>query len=82
MPREYFNDYKTIEEQKRAAENTNELLNYLIDLVENNNKRFNFEWGVGGEFAKMEIFDKGKQIGYIVKMEAIKYDENGEALNL
>lgn len=38
--------------------------------------------GVGGEFAKMEIFDKEKKIGYIVKMEAIKYDENGEALNL
>ena len=78
MPREY----KSIEEQKCAAENTNELLNYLIDLVENNNERFNFEWGVGGELAKMEIFDKEKQIGYIVKMEMIKYDGNGKPLNL
>ena len=30
----------------------------------------------------MEIFDKEKEIGYIIKIEPIEYDENGEAVNL
>ena len=74
--------YKSIEEQKQVAQNTNELLDYLMRIIEQNNERFSFEWLVGGEHATMEIFDKEKEIDYAVKIEPIEYDENGEAVNL
>ena len=74
--------YKSIEEQKQAARNTNELLDHLRRIIEQNDKRFSFEWLVGGEHATMEIFDKEKKIGYAVKIEPIEYNENGEAVNL
>ena len=74
--------YKSIEEQKQAARNTNELLYHLRRIIEQNDERFSFEWLVGGEHATMEIFDKEKKIGYAVKIEPIEYDENGEAVNL
>ena len=73
---------KTIEEQRQAARNTNELANHLRRIIEQNNDRYSFEWLVGGEHATMEIFDKEKEIGYAVKIEPIEYDENGEAVNL
>ena len=72
----------TIEKQKQTARNTNELLNYLIGIIEQNDEKFSFEWAVGGEKAVMEIYDKEKDIGYAVKIEPIEYDENGEAVNL
>ena len=74
--------YRSIEEQKQTARNTNELLDHLIKIIEQNDARFSFEWLVGGEYATMEIFDKEKEIGYAVKIEPIEYDENGEAVNL
>ena len=73
---------KTIEEQRQAARNTNELADHLRRVIEQNNDRYSFEWLVGGERATMEIFDKEKEIGYVVKIEQIKYGENGEAVNL
>ena len=73
---------KTIEEQKQAARNTNELADHLRRVIEQNNDRYSFEWLVGGEHATMEIFDKEKEIGYAIKIEPIEYDENGEAVNL
>ena len=73
---------KTIEEQRQAARNTNELADHLRRVIEQNNDRYSFEWLVGGERATMEIFDKEKEIGYAVKIEPIKYGENGEAVNL
>lgn len=74
--------YKSIEEQKQVARNTNELLSHLTKIIEQNDERFSFEWSVGGEHATMEIFDKEKKIGYVIKIEPINYDENGEAMNL
>ena len=73
---------KSIEEQKQAARNTNELLDHLEELLNRIDERFSFEWLVGGEHATMEIFDKEKEIGYAVKIDPIEYDENGEAMNL
>ena len=73
---------KTIEEQKQAARNTNELADHLRRVIEQNNDRYSFEWLVGGERATMEIFDKEKEIGYVIKIEPIEYGENGEAVNL
>ena len=74
--------YKSIEEQKQVARNTNELLDHLIKIIEQNDARLSFEFASGGEHATMEIFDKEKKIGYAVKIEPIEYDENGEAVNL
>ena len=75
-------EHKSIEEQKQVARNTNELLDHLMKIIEQNDARFSFEFASGGEHAAMEIFDKEKKIGYAVKIEPIEYDENGEALNL
>ena len=74
--------HKSIEEHKQAARNTNELLDHLMKIIEQNDARFSFEFASGGEKAVMEIFDKEKKIGYAVKIEPIEYDENGEAMNL
>ena len=71
-----------IEERKQNAKNMNELLDHLTKLIESNDKRYSFEWAVGGELATMEIFDKFKAIGYAVKIEPIKYDKDGNAINL
>lgn len=30
----------------------------------------------------MEIYDKEKEIGYIIKIEKIKYDKNDEPVNI
>lgn len=75
-------EIKSIEEQKQAARNTNELLDHLVKIIEQNDTRFSFEFASGGGKAVMEIFDKEKKIGYAVKIEPIEYDENGEAMNL
>ena len=74
--------YKSIEEQKQVAQNTNELLDHLMKIIEQNDARFSFKFASGGEKAVMEIFDKEKKIGYAVKIEPIEYDESGEAVNL
>ena len=39
---------KSIEEQKQAARNTNELLDPFRRIIEQNDDRFSFEWLVGG----------------------------------
>ena len=75
-------EHNSIEKQKQVAKNTNELLNYLTEIIEQNNKRFSFEWAVGGEHAIMEILDNEKEIGYVVKIEPIQYDETGKAINI
>ncbi len=72
----------TREEMEQRTKNTNELLDHLINLIEKNSERFSFEWGTGGLNGKMEIYDKEKEIGYILKFEPIEYDKNGEAINL
>ena len=74
--------YKSIEEQKQVARNTNELLDHLIKIIEQNDARFSFEFALGGEHVTIGIFDKEKKVDYAVKIEPIEYDENGEAVNL
>lgn len=71
-------EYKSIEEQKQVARNTNELLDHLIKIIEQNDARFSFEFASGGEQTTMEIFDKEKKIGYAVKIEPIEYGENAK----
>lgn len=71
-----------IDKQKERASNTEELLDHLIEIIENNDSRFSLEWSVGGETITMEIYDKLKNIGYAVKIYPIEYDENDEPINL
>ena len=73
-------EIREVEENKNDME---ELSDHLIEIVERNNKRFSFEGGVcNPEQAKIEIFDKEKETGYIVKIDPIEYDENGEPVNI
>ena len=69
----------SVEESKEKARNLNELTDHLIKLIESNNKRFSFEFCVGGT---MEIYDKEKEIGYAVHIAPIEYDEDGNTINL
>lgn len=71
----------SVEEKKQIAANINELVDHLVHLIENEDKRFSFEQGVGGEAAKMEVYDKEKNIGYLINIEPIEYDENGNVKN-
>ncbi|MFR0829817.1 hypothetical protein [Blautia massiliensis (ex Durand et al. 2017)] len=68
-----------IEKQKEEARNINGLVNYLIDLIESNDERYSFEFAVGGT---MEIYDKKSGIGYVAHIEPIKYDTDGNPINL
>lgn len=68
-----------IEKQKAEAKDRNDLVDHLIKIIESDDKRYSFELACGD---KMEIFDKEKEIGYVLRIEPIKYDENGDALNL
>lgn len=72
----------SIKEQRQKANDTNKLIDHLISLIDSNNERYSFEWASGGVSGKMEIFDKEKKIGYILKLEQIEYDENGKAKNI
>ena len=69
----------SVEESKERARNLNELTDHLIKLIESDDRRFSFEFCVGGA---MEIYDKEKEIGYAVHIAPIEYDENGNAINL
>ena len=62
--------------------NVNQLFSHLIKIIEANDSRFSFEGGTGGEKIVMKIFDKAEKIGYAVHIEPIRYDENGEPVNL
>lgn len=55
-----------IDKQKERASNTEELLDHLIEIIENNDSRFSLEWSVGGETITMEIYDKLKDMGDII----------------
>lgn len=74
---------ESIERSKQEARDYEEIGDYFSEIVENNSDRFSFEWGVSTSAnVKMEVYDKEKEVGYIVKIEKIQYDENGEAVNI
>lgn len=73
----------SIERSKQETRDYEEIGDYFSEIVENNSDRYSFEWGISTSVnAKMEIYDKEKEVGYIVKIEKIQYDENGEAVNI
>lgn len=55
----------SIEESKERARNLNEFIDHLIKLIESDDKRFSFEFCISDT---MEIYDKEKEIGYIVRI--------------
>lgn len=74
---------KSILEAKQKAKETNELLEYLTDLIEKNDKRYSFVFGAGGAGkATMEILDNKNQAGYVLKLERLEYDKGGKPINL
>lgn len=73
----------SIERSKQEARDYEEIGDYFSEIVENNSDRYSFEWGTSTSAnVKMEVYDKEKEVGYIVKIEKIQYDENGEAVNI
>ena len=74
---------ESIERSKQEARDYEEIGDYFSEIVENNSDRYSFEWGIStSENAKMEVYDKKKEVGYIVKIEKIEYDENDEPVNI
>lgn len=74
---------ESIERSKQEARDYEEIGDYFSEIVENNSDRYSFEWGSSSSAnVKMEVYDKGKEVGYIVKIKKIQYDENGEAVNI
>ena len=68
-----------IEKSKEDARNLNELTEHLIKLLESDDKRFSFEFCACGT---MEIYDKEKETGYVLYIDKIEYDADGNATNL
>lgn len=74
---------KSIERNKQEARDYEEIGDYFFGIVENNSDRYSFEWGTSTSAnAKMGVYDKKKEVGYIVKIEKIEYDENDEPVNI
>lgn len=69
----------SIEKSKEDARNLNELTDHLIKLIESDDKRFSFEFCASGA---MEIYDKEKEVGYVLHIDKIEYDQDGNATNI
>lgn len=68
-----------IEKQKAEAKDKKDLVDHLIKLIKSNDTRYSFKWSCGNA---MEIYDKDKKVEYVLHIDKIKYDENGNATNL
>ena len=74
---------ESIERNKQEARDYEEIGDYFFEIVENNSDRYSFEWGTSTSAnAKMGVYDKAKEVGYIVKIEKVEYDENDEPVNI
>lgn len=68
-----------IEKQKAEARDRNNLVDHITKLIESDDKRYSFEWSCGDA---MEIYDKEKEVGYVLHIDKIEYDADGNATNL
>ena len=68
-----------IEKQKAEARDMNALVDHLIEVIESNDSRYSFEWSCGNT---MEVYDKEKEVGYVLRIDKIQYDIDGNATNL
>lgn len=74
---------ESIERSKQEARDYEEIGDYFSEIVESNSDRYSFEWGsVTSGNAKIGVYDKEKEVGYVVKIEKIQYDENDEPINI
>ena len=63
---------ESIERSKQEARDYEEIGDYFSEIVENNSDRYSFECGISSSAnVKMEVYDKEKEVGYIVKIEKI-----------
>ena len=63
--------YKSIEEQKQPARNTNELLDHLRRIIEQNDERFSFEWLVGGETLQWRFLIKKRKSVTLLRLSRL-----------
>ncbi len=68
-----------IEKQKVEAKDRNDLMEHLIKLIKSDDKRYSFEWSCNNA---MEVYDKEKETGYVLHIDKIEYDADGNATNL
>lgn len=74
---------ESIEEQKKEARDYEEVMDYIIDLIEKNDERFSFTIGAGSPIGGLlTIFDKEKDTAYAIRIEKIQYDENDNPVNI
>lgn len=69
-----------IEEQRKRSEKMYEFINYLTNLIENNNSRYVFE--CASSSGTMTIYDKVDKIYYVNNIQQVKYDADGNTTNL
>lgn len=69
-----------IEEQRNKSEMIYEFINYLTNLIENNDDRYVFE--CASSSGTMTVYDKVNKIHYVSNIQQIKYDADGNATNL
>lgn len=70
-----------MEKKKKMEEHLhlNEFVTHLINMIEMSDERYSFEFASGGV---MEVYDRENDIGYVLHIEEIKYDDDGNAINL
>ena len=68
-----------IEKQKVEAKDRNDLVEHLIKLIKSDDKRYSFRWAICNT---MEVYDKEKEVRYVLHVDKIEYDEDGNATNL
>ena len=59
----------TIEDQKEKAQRRNDLSLYLINLIEEGDKRYSMSWSVGHA---TKIYDKKRKKSYLLRIEEIQ----------
>lgn len=69
-----------IEEQRSKSEKMYEFIDYLANLIENNDDRYVFEFASSS--GTMTIYDKVDKIYYLSNIQQIRYDTDGNVINL
>lgn len=68
-----------VEKQKEEARQLYNVVEHIINLLESDDERYSFEGGTGHS---IRIYDKETDIGYVGYFEPIKYDADGNPINL
>ena len=68
-----------VKKQKEEARQLYNVVEHIINLLESDDERYSFEGGTGHS---IRIYDKETDIGYVGYFEPIKYDADGNPINL